>query len=107
MRCVGENGRPPDRACDQRALEPQIKTSNQLTNDNKILETILRSQREKDMSQNNVILDVTFQHIPTDLEQVTRAAANLMKIALCKYLSKRKLQRFALICKEWLTKEHS
>ena len=28
MKFVGENGRPPDRACNQRPLEPQITTSN-------------------------------------------------------------------------------
>jgi len=43
------------------------------------------------MSQSNVILHVTFQSIPIDTEQITTAAANLMIIALYKYLSKRKL----------------
>jgi hypothetical protein len=45
------------------------------------------------MSQNNVMMRFTFPQIPkipTDLEQVKTAAVHLMRIALYKYLSKRK-----------------
>ena len=94
IRCVCENGRPPDRARNQRPLERQIKTSNFLKNETKFKKQYyVRSERKtclKIMSCCTLISN-KFEHTATDLEQVTTAAANLVRRALYKYLSKRKL----------------